>query len=305
MASNINPFNIDGTYPVAGQDNDSQGFRDNFTNTGTNFSIAYSEISDLQSKVLLKSALTGQSLNNSMGGASISGAALTGASYTLNDRGSLSGTVTLDFSTGNFQTITSGGALTLGFSNWPAAGQLGSMVVWLNITSVAHTVTIGASYTNISNISGANATNGVITFGAVGNYLLEFITTDAGTTVMIADRSRNYNSVQGNLTIAGGYINPNYIRIVSTTGATISANVMYTNWYLDSANSATLSTQTISMPYSGVEDGRTMTIISLCPITTTTFTGANIRYATSSAFSSGNVNLKLQYSTSANVWYRY
>ena len=30
MASNINPNNIDTTYPVAGQDNDSQGFRDNF-----------------------------------------------------------------------------------------------------------------------------------------------------------------------------------------------------------------------------------------------------------------------------------
>ena len=32
MASSINPNNIDTTYPVAGQDNDSQGFRDNFTN---------------------------------------------------------------------------------------------------------------------------------------------------------------------------------------------------------------------------------------------------------------------------------
>ena len=35
MASNINPNNIDGTYPVAGQDNDSQGFRTNFTNIKT------------------------------------------------------------------------------------------------------------------------------------------------------------------------------------------------------------------------------------------------------------------------------
>ena len=31
MASNINPANVDGTYPIAGQDNDSQGFRDNFS----------------------------------------------------------------------------------------------------------------------------------------------------------------------------------------------------------------------------------------------------------------------------------
>ena len=33
MSSNIVPGNIDGTYPKAGQDNSSQGFRDNFTAT--------------------------------------------------------------------------------------------------------------------------------------------------------------------------------------------------------------------------------------------------------------------------------
>ena len=49
MTSQINPNNIDGTYPVAGQDNNSQGFRDNFTNTKTNFQLAANEISDLQS----------------------------------------------------------------------------------------------------------------------------------------------------------------------------------------------------------------------------------------------------------------
>ena len=32
MASNIDTNNIVETYPVSGQDNDSQGFRDNFQN---------------------------------------------------------------------------------------------------------------------------------------------------------------------------------------------------------------------------------------------------------------------------------
>ena len=31
MASSLSPTSIDATFPVAGQDNDSQGFRDNFT----------------------------------------------------------------------------------------------------------------------------------------------------------------------------------------------------------------------------------------------------------------------------------
>ena len=54
MSSNINPNNIDGTYPVAGQDNNSQGFRDNFTNTKTNFQYAETEITDLQNNAILK-----------------------------------------------------------------------------------------------------------------------------------------------------------------------------------------------------------------------------------------------------------
>lgn len=58
MASSINTTNIDGTFPVAGQDNSSQGFRDNFTNVKTNLGYAKTEIEDLQTKVVLKSALT-------------------------------------------------------------------------------------------------------------------------------------------------------------------------------------------------------------------------------------------------------
>ena len=60
---------IDEQFPIAGQDNDSQGFRDNFTNIKTALDTAKSEISDLESKALLKSALTGDSLNNDGAGA--------------------------------------------------------------------------------------------------------------------------------------------------------------------------------------------------------------------------------------------
>jgi hypothetical protein len=49
MASLINPSNIDVTYPIAGQDNDTQGFRDNFNNIKNNLTTAKNEISDIQS----------------------------------------------------------------------------------------------------------------------------------------------------------------------------------------------------------------------------------------------------------------
>jgi hypothetical protein len=51
MPSNINPTNINITYPIAGQDNDTQGFRDNFSNIKNNFLVAQKEITALQANV--------------------------------------------------------------------------------------------------------------------------------------------------------------------------------------------------------------------------------------------------------------
>ena len=48
MASTIDDTSIDATFPVAGQDNNSQGFRDNFTVISNNFVAAKSEITTLQ-----------------------------------------------------------------------------------------------------------------------------------------------------------------------------------------------------------------------------------------------------------------
>ena len=58
MASNIVPGNIDGSFPKAGQDNSSQGFRDNFQSTKNNFTEAKTEIEALQAN---KASLDGSS----------------------------------------------------------------------------------------------------------------------------------------------------------------------------------------------------------------------------------------------------
>jgi hypothetical protein len=66
MTSQINPNNIDGLYPTAGVSNNTQGMRDNFTNIKQNFQYAEDELNDLQSKVLLKAALDGTTLDNNI-----------------------------------------------------------------------------------------------------------------------------------------------------------------------------------------------------------------------------------------------
>ena len=54
MSSAINTNGIDVNYPIPGQNNSSQGFRNNFNAIKTNIDTAGTEITDLQNKVVKK-----------------------------------------------------------------------------------------------------------------------------------------------------------------------------------------------------------------------------------------------------------
>ena len=191
MASNINANNIDGTYPVAGVDNDSQGFRTNFTNIKNNFAFAKSEITDLQSKAILKSALTGTSLDNNMSGAVLSGAEIKDFRETRYDLGTVVGTVTLSHSNGHYQQATTSGIISLAFSNLPAAGKLARFKFEITVSNTAHYLELPAAVSlGLTGIAGYNATNNRIEFNETGTFLFEFFSDDAGTTWFITDLSR-------------------------------------------------------------------------------------------------------------------
>ena len=189
MASNINPNNIDGSYPVAGQDNNSQGFRDNFTNTKVNFQYAEEEINDLQAKAVLKSALTGGTLDNNMLDNLIYAAKIQDFSGTKVTIATSSGTVNVNYASGHYQSISTTGNITLNFSNWPATGSYGYIKLQINITNTSHTVTLPASVTlGTSGIQGYSA--GTISFSSAGYYEFAFGTYDGGSTVTIFDLNR-------------------------------------------------------------------------------------------------------------------
>jgi hypothetical protein len=197
MTSLINPNNINGNYPVAGVSNNSQGFRDNFTNTRTNFEYAADEITELQNKAVLKSALSGGTLNNNMQGATLSNVQLQSSTYTVNPLGTLSGSVVIDYSLGQFQTVTTNGPISLGFNNWPAAGIMGIVSVIIKVTNVAHTLTLPSVVTlNAVGIQGWVNTN-VITFAATGTYTFEFSSSNNGYTVAVNESNnvlRGFNA---------------------------------------------------------------------------------------------------------------
>lgn len=195
MPSNINPNNIDGAYPVAGQDNNSQGFRDNFTNIKTNFQFTEDEINDLQNKAVLKAALTGQALDNNMNGAVLEGARIQNFSATKVAQTATSGTITINYVNGHYQTITTSGNITLAFTGWPATGIYGLVKLQIDITNIAHTLTVPATVSlGLSGIQGISpGTAGVsntITFAATGRYEFEFSSSDAGSTITMFDLNR-------------------------------------------------------------------------------------------------------------------
>lgn len=480
MASNINPYNIDGTFPIANQDNSSQGFRDNFTNIRNNLIFAQNEISDLQSKVIVTSALTGQAVTNDMAGTQLVRPQLTAWTQSQLDVGAVSGRAVLNFNDGNFQKIITAGPVELDFINWPSSSArpalgYGSMRVWIVVTSIGHTLTLPDSVTiGINEIAGSVQNDDethTITFDTPGDYVYDFSSIDGGANYLVFDLTHNrstfrdpsfyfnstvspslfigftanglpvaqsiegddddvlncheginsissgdlwtatpnnprmtYSELPGyhmyasrgnidqgnispirsndpisyitargftgnatsntwqnlssiqfaatgsnvqyglggnisfwtapdgtsspsrmvqaasiendrnvkafaNLTVSGntvqynGTINTNYLYLTRTTGGTLVANVTVEKYYLDSASSATLAAQTITLP-TGAENGRMMEFNALCPITTTTFNGGTAKWIPSTVFNTGNVSVKLMYSTTASAWLR-
>lgn len=236
MTSAINPQNIDGAYPVAGQDNDSQGFRDNFTNIKTNFTYAAEEISDLQSKAVLKAALTGTVLNNDMGGSILNNAQLQNMSETRVALGSVAGSQTINYNAGPYYTLTTTGAVSLQFTNFPAAGTVGRCRVRITVASIAHTLTLPAAVSvGTTNIQGINLATNVITFNKTGTFEFEFETNDGGTTITIIDQNRN--------------LDPIFLPSAEDLANTAAANLSFTSSYI--ATGATGETATLAAGATG------------------------------------------------------
>ena len=216
MTSQVNPNNIDGTYPVAGQDNDSQGFRDNFTNIRNNLTYVKAEIEDIQNKAIFKTALTNTTLDNDFYGNIMSNPSFTGWRETYNNIGAVSGSTTIDFANGNFQKITMSGSTTLVLS-FPSntANQYASIKLWVSNPSASYTLTLPSTCTlgdpdTIAGLAGTSPP--IITFSAaqIANnteYLFEFFTLDGGSTIGIKDLIRNRDvdlsglNISGNLTL--------------------------------------------------------------------------------------------------------
>jgi hypothetical protein len=113
MTSQIVSATIDENYPIAGQDNDSQGFRNNFSIIKDGLATANSEITNLQ--------LNTPKLNvaNNFNGALIDNAQTNRLYGTVFSIRETVGTTVIDYANGEYQTVGIGGNHSLRFTGFP------------------------------------------------------------------------------------------------------------------------------------------------------------------------------------------
>lgn len=143
MSSNINYTTIDESFPIAGQDNNTAGFRDNFTSIKTAFQVAKTEITTLQSNSLLKATLTGNDpVVNDLNGSTISNGLFT-KMFGVVHKENVSTSADIDISNGPFQVFTLSGNAGLVFTNWASIDEYASVKVHLKSnTSGSYTPTL-------------------------------------------------------------------------------------------------------------------------------------------------------------------
>jgi hypothetical protein len=125
---------IDAAYPVAGVDNDTQGFRDNFAAISSGLLVAKTEITALETYSVKLTDTAGNPVTNDFRESVINNASIENATFKLkpNTLQDQPVTVNIDISNGAYQVFTfgnqlgTGTTLTFSLQNWPIRANANS-----------------------------------------------------------------------------------------------------------------------------------------------------------------------------------
>jgi hypothetical protein len=229
MSSNIDFLSIDGTYPIAGQDNDSQGFRDNFTNIQTNFRFAKEEITELENRSLLRSALPGTTLNNDVLGNPLFNFEQRRVAYSYVDRTALG---TVDYAVGPYQFFTVSAPITISLTgsniNWPVAGKAAEVTLIFNVTGATRVVTLTAGvggWKNAAGVQGAVVSSSSLALTLpVGEHVFKVYTDNAGSTLTLNETNKRLQPFNNTSESIAG----NAVSVTDTTTVFSTANATAT-----------------------------------------------------------------------------
>jgi len=182
MTSNISITNIDDTFPVAGRDNDSQGFRDNFNQIKENFAFAKEEITDMQDNSVRSDETTNFNRNI------ISGAVLLDNTLKLNTTYAtgISSNQILPITGGHVYVVRVEQNLDLTLGSWATDGNFASMQLIITADGSSREVTIrsaGGTTRTDGNVAW-NASKLTVTSSTTPT-VIEAFTYDNGITVFL------------------------------------------------------------------------------------------------------------------------
>jgi len=143
VASNINYLSINENFPVAGQDNDTQVFRDNFDTIKTSLRNASTEITSLQTDTAKLN------LDNDFELKKIQRAVLQNNRTQKFNGGTVTATpTTIDYENGDYQIYNVGATLSMDFLNFPGDPVFTSEVTPIGMGKVTlELYSTGGSYT--------------------------------------------------------------------------------------------------------------------------------------------------------------
>jgi hypothetical protein len=185
VASTITLFSnkIDINYPVVGQDNDTQGFRDNFSAIQSAFAVASAELSNLQDNGV-KLTETNDFNYNILKNAVLQNTSELVKSRTVSTVSTSYAYVSIDYSEGSYHkcnlTLSASNTNTYAFSivNWPSSGNYGRLFLELSPSSTSTTT---VSILGNTKIIGYNT--GSVTYFTTSSIFYELWTTDNGSKI--------------------------------------------------------------------------------------------------------------------------
>ena len=218
MASTITQYSnlININFPVPGEDNDSQGFRTNFAKIQNALSVASQEITNVQVNAVNLSD------TNDFGTNVVKRVALQNSSVVVNDAGSVSSAVNVDYSLGSYQKFTvDGGSYTFTVVNWAPAGQCGTVRLEITPTSASEvSINFGGTVNVLSK------TSLPITYKQDDPIVWELWSPDAGSTVYAHELGLPNSVVTGTSIVASDNIKigKNMYSVRAVNSATIVQN---------------------------------------------------------------------------------
>lgn len=188
MSSSITNYSnrIDINYPVVGKNNDTQGFRDNFSNIQSAFIVASSEITELQNNGVKLSE------DNNFNFNTIENAILKNISYVAAPSVSINTNTdykTIDYSQANYFKYSLDSSAwpryySFEITNWPNTNTVGTVFIELDPVN-STTATLNITGTGVINLLGVN--NFPRTYTSTNTIVYEAWSTDNGATIYVLE----------------------------------------------------------------------------------------------------------------------